>query len=116
MNLNKNRLLAMYFIKTLQHRMQNNTSGTINPVFMHILNQEELQDIVKWLHGDKLSDKENLNTKSKEELLDLVGDDFHILCFTVQKWNEAIKEKVTYQKVYAVSVRTRNPLFDDQRN
>ena len=72
----------MYFIKTLLHRMRNNTSGTINPVFMHILNQEELQDIVKWLHGDKLSDKETLNTKSKEELLDLVGDDFHILCFT----------------------------------
>ena len=102
MNLNKNRLLAMYFIKTLQHRMQNNTSGTINPVFMHILNQEELQDIVKWLHGDKLSDKETLNTKSKEELLDLVGDDFHILCFTVQKWNDALKEKVTYQKVYEI--------------
>jgi hypothetical protein len=102
MNLNKNRLLLMYFIKTLQHSMQNNTSRTINPVFMHILNQEELQDIVKWLYGDKLSEKDNLNTKSKEALLGLVGDDFHILCFTVQKWHEALKEKVTYQKVYEV--------------
>lgn len=36
---------------------------------MHILNQEELQDIVKWLHGDKLSDKGKLKYQKQRRTI-----------------------------------------------
>lgn len=102
MNQNKNRLLAMYFIKSLQQRMRTNSWGTIHPVFIHILSQEELQAIVKWLYADKSIEELEVSTKDKKELLALIGDDLHILSFTIERWNESLQGKITYEKVYEV--------------
>ncbi|MCQ4138793.1 hypothetical protein [Chryseobacterium sp. EO14] len=98
----KHRLLIQCFLKMLQQRMERDKVENLSPVFIHILSKEELRNILKWLYLDKVPEHYDLETMSKQELHEAIGDDFHILSYTIQKWKQEIEDKITPQKVYDV--------------
>lgn len=102
MNKNRNRLLVQCFIKMLQQRMQIEKTDKVSIVFASLLSKEELQSIVKWCYKEQFPEQYNLETMEKLELLDVIGDDFHILSYSIEKWRKELEEKVTPQKVYEV--------------
>lgn len=102
MNKNKNRLLVLCFTKMLQQRLEKEQVETVSPVFGSILSKEELQQILKWLYLDKMPKTYDLETMEKQELLEAIGDDMHILSYSIHQWKKDIEEKITPQKVYNV--------------
>ena len=102
MNKNRNRLLVQCFIKMLQQRMEKEKADKVSIVFASLLSKEELQSIVKWCYKEEIPEKYDLETMDKYELLDAIGDDFHILSYSIEKWKKELEENVTSQKVYEV--------------
>ncbi len=102
MNKNKNRLLVLCFMKMLQERLERDKVEALSPVFGCILSKEELQDILKWLYLGKVPEQYDFNMMDKQDLLEAIGDDVHILSYSIERWNKELKEKITPQKVYDV--------------
>lgn len=102
MNKNKDRLLIHYFMRMLQQRMEKEKTKSISPVFAGILSRKELRDILQWLFMDKVPEDYNPDTMSSEDLLEAIGDDLHILSYTIHRWKKELEEKATSEKVYDV--------------
>ena len=102
MNNNKNLLLVQCFMKMLQQRIERDKVETLSPVFGNILSKEELQNILKWLYLDKVPEHHDLKTMDSQDLCEAIGDDIHILSYSIEKWKKELEEKITPQKVYDV--------------
>ncbi|MBB4807102.1 hypothetical protein HNP38_002406 [Chryseobacterium defluvii] len=102
MNKNKNRLLVQCFMKMLQQRIERDRVENLSPVFVSILSKEELQNILKWLYLDQVPEQYDLETMDKQDLLEAIGDDIHILSYSIERWKKELEEKITPQKVYDV--------------
>ena len=102
MNNNKNRLLVQCFMKMLQQRIERDKVETLSPVFGNILSKEELQNILKWLYLDKVPEHYDLKTMDTQDLLEAIGDDIHILSYSIEKWKQELEKKITPKKVYDV--------------
>jgi hypothetical protein len=100
MNRNKNRIIVLYFMKKLQHRLERETFGKISPIFIPLLSKEELQDIVKWHY--KSTSSVDFNAMDKKELLQAIGDDILVLHYIIHKWETALQVGITPEKVYEV--------------
>lgn len=81
----KQRLIVHYFLRSMQVRMQFDKVVEINPVWAKIYNTAELQDIVKRLYLNAIPEDVKLDEMSNLQLLDLIGDDYHILCQFVEE-------------------------------
>ena len=82
--------------------MEKEKADKVSIVFASLLSKEELQSIVKWCYKEEIPEKYDLETMDKYELLDVIGDDFHILSYSIEKWKKELEENVTSQKVYEV--------------
>lgn len=102
MNKNKNRLLVQCFMKMLQQRIERDQVENISPVFGSILSKDELQKIFKWMYPDRAPETYDFETMDKQDLLEAIGDDIHILSYFIERWNKELEEKITPQKVYDV--------------
>ncbi|HAO07990.1 MAG TPA: hypothetical protein DCQ50_13645 [Chryseobacterium sp.] len=102
MNKNKNRLLVQCFMKMLQQRIEKDKVENISPIFGSILSKDELQKIFKWLYPDRVPETYDFETMDKQDLLEAIGDDIHILSYSIEKWKKELEEKITPQKVYDV--------------
>lgn len=102
MNKNKNRLLVHCFMKMLKQRIEKDQVENISPVFGSILSKDELQKIFKWLYPDRAPETYDFETMDKQDLLEAIGDDIHILTYAIERWNKELEEKITPQKVYDV--------------
>ena len=98
MNKNKNRLLVQCFMKMLQQRIERDKVETLSPVFGNILSKEELQNILKWLYLNKVPEHYDLETMSRQDLLEAIGDDIHILSYSIEKWKKELEEKGSLEK------------------
>ena len=102
MNKNKNRLLVQCFMKMLQQRIEKDKVESISPVFGNILSKDELQNIFKWMYPDRAPETHDFETMDKQDLLEAIADDIHILSYSIEKWKKELEEKITPQKVYDV--------------
>lgn len=56
---------------------------------------------MKWLYLNKVPEHYDLETMNTQDLLEAIGDDIHILSYSIEKWKKNWK-KITPQKVYDV--------------
>ena len=81
----KQRLIVHYFLRSMQLRMQFDKVVEINPVWAKIYDASELQNIIKRLFMNAIPEDVKLDEMSNLQLLDLIGDDYHILCHFVEE-------------------------------
>lgn len=81
----KQRLITLYFLRSMQLKMQSDKVVEINPVWTKIYDHSELKEIVKRLYLKATPENEKLDEMSSHELLDLIGDDYHILCQFIEE-------------------------------
>ena len=71
----------------------------INPFFNGFFLKKELIEIMEWLFEAKDLKSMNIENSSKEELLDLINDDSHILKYHLELWNTEMEtNKSTTEK------------------
>jgi hypothetical protein len=81
----KQRLIVHYFLRSMQVRMQFDKVVEINPVWAKIYDTSELKEIVKRLYLNAIPEDVKLDEMSNLQLLDLIGDDYHILCQFIEE-------------------------------
>ncbi len=98
----KKRIIIHYFLRMLQQKMQSDKVETVNPVWLKIYNKEELKGIVKWLFIQKVPEEMDLDNMDEEELLETIGDEYHMLGYLLYSMDEELKafENPTPQKVW----------------
>jgi hypothetical protein len=69
----------------MQLRMQSDKVVEINPVWAKIYKPIELQEIIKWLYLNAIPEDVKLDEMSNLQLLELIGDDYHILCQFIEE-------------------------------
>ncbi|MGC4129268.1 MAG: hypothetical protein QM564_06845 [Bergeyella sp.] len=102
MNKQKRRILVQYFLRTLRKKMETEDPEQVSSVFLQLFNREELIQIIQWLFMDKVPEELGIDTMNKEELLQTIGDDVHILSYCLEQWSKEIQKKITPQKVYDI--------------
>ncbi len=86
----KQRLTMLYFLKSMQLKMQSDKVVEVNPVWEKIYDHSELKGIVKWLFLNSTLEDEKLDEMSSLELVDLIGDDYHILCHFLEELDQEL--------------------------
>lgn len=95
MDKNKKRLLIQYFLRCFKKKLEAEQPQEISPIFLNLFSHEELIKIVQWLFMNKVPPEVDVNTMTKEKLLQIIGDDVHILSYCIEEWAKEIQEKIS---------------------
>ena len=100
----KRRLAIQYFLRKLKNRMESDKVNTLDALWLNIYTRDDLMDIVKWLYVPTVPEWMRFDEMDSEELLEAIGDEFHLLSFELEQASEELAEttKVTPKKVYDV--------------
>lgn len=98
----KRRLAIQYFLRKLKQRMESDKVNTMDAVWLNIYSKEDLMEIIKWLYVPNVPDWVKFDEMDAEQLLEAIGDDFHILSYEIELASEELAEttKVTPKKVF----------------
>lgn len=98
----KRRLVVQYFLRKLKQRMETDEVGTMDKVWLNIYTKDDLMDIAKWLYVPTVPEWLSFDEMDKEELLEAIGDDFHILSYEIEQARLELYEstKITPQSVF----------------
>lgn len=87
----KKRIIINYFLRSLQDKMQcENSVDAISSKWLKIYSKEELKGIVKWLFMQKVPEEIDLDNMDEEELLETIGDEYHILGYLLHTMQEEL--------------------------
>jgi hypothetical protein len=98
----KKRLIIQYFLRSLQDKMQwEDNVDAISQKWLKIYDKEELKEVIKWLFMQKIPEEMDLDTMDEEELLQTIGDEYHILGYLLYEMEQELKafENPTPQKL-----------------
>jgi hypothetical protein len=101
----KKRIVIGYFLRSLLDKMQwENNVDTISLKWLKIYNKEDLKNIVKWLFMQKVPEEINVDSMDEQELLDTIGDEYHILSYLIDEMESELKayETPTDQALAAI--------------
>ena len=90
----KKRLVTQYFLGKLRQIMQTDAVNPIDNVFLSIYSRDELLDIIKWLYIPTVPEWIRFEEMDKASLLEVIGDDFHILCYEMEQANLELYESI----------------------
>lgn len=98
----KRRLAIQYFLRKLKQRMESDKVNQMDAVWLNIYAKEDLIDIIKWLYVPTVPEWIKLDEMDEEELLEAIGDDFHILSYEIEQARLELYEntKFTYKSVF----------------
>lgn len=100
----KRRLVVQYFLRKLKQRMETDKVNQMDAVWLNIYTKDDLMDIVKWLYVPTVPERIKFDEMDKEELLEAIGDDFHILSYEIEQARLELHEntKITPQSVFNI--------------
>ena len=80
-------LIALSFLQKLQEKVKNERfQNPVHPAFETLLNQEELISVIQCMYENEAEiEYPNLKEKSKKELVDIINDDYYILCWLMEE-------------------------------
>jgi len=84
----KERLIVHFLLRQLQKRMESDKSVSIDPIWSKLFELSELKTIIRWMFLGKEPDHLTLETMSSQQLLDEIGDDYHMVAYFIE-----VKEK-----------------------
>lgn len=101
----KKRIVINYFLHSLQDKMQwDDNVDAISQKWLKIYNKQELKKMLKWLFMQKVPKEIDLDTMDEEELLNAIGDEYHILCYLLHEMEQELEafENPSPQRVWEV--------------
>ncbi|MDD2987124.1 hypothetical protein [Flavobacterium sp.] len=88
----KRRIIMTYFLRSLQDKLQwEDNVEPISEKWLRIYSKQELQEVVKWLFMQKIPEDMDLDKMDEEELLETIGDEFHLLGHLLSEMEEEVK-------------------------
>lgn len=88
----KNRIIMQYFLKVLYANMGQRSVITISSFWLTVFDTDELKIIVVWFLN--LGTVEELDSMSDHELLEIIGDDKHILRYLLVQMETELSHMV----------------------
>jgi len=95
----KERKLIVYFLKIQLDTLLNNKNKNLSPVFQDFFSRAELIEILEHSHFDQDLEKRQIENLENSELLELIGDDYSILQYYIEKIESGITATPTLSKI-----------------
>lgn len=108
----KQQKLILHFLKQLEVELLKNRSEVLNEIFNNFFNKEELIEILHHTFFDQDLEEHQIETLNNSQLLELIGGDYFILSYLIQKIEIDITSvlRITKVDVDEYFQRTRNEL------
>lgn len=108
----KQQKLILHFLKQLEDELSKNRSEVLNEIFNNFFNKEELIEILHHTFFDQDLEEHQIETLNNSQLLELIGGDYFILSYLIQKIEIDITSvlRITKADVDEYFQRTRNEL------
>lgn len=108
----KQQKLILHFLKQLEVELSKKRSEVLNEIFNNFFNKEELIEILNHTFFDQDLEEHQIETLNNSQLLELIGGDYFILSYLIQKIEIDITSVLTITKanVDEYFQRTQNEL------
>jgi len=108
----KQQKLILHFLKQLEVELSKNRNEVLNEIFNNFFNKEELIEILHLTFFDQDLEEHQIETLNNSQLLELIGGDYFILSYLIQKIEIDITSVLRISKadVDEYFQRTRNEL------
>lgn len=94
MNLKQQKLI-LHFLKEYEAMLVRSKKQILHPFFKNFFLRNELIDILQQSHFDQDLEEHKIDTLENSELLELIGEDYFILSFLIEKLENGIKATPT---------------------
>lgn len=86
----KHRKLILYFLKQLEKEFLKNKNQELSEFFTHFFNRGELIEVLEHSSFDQNLEQLDIKNLENGQLLELIGEDYFILSFLIQKMESDI--------------------------
>ncbi len=94
----KQQKMIVFFLKQFQTVLEKNKNQKLSNLFNDFFSREELIDILEHSYFDKDLDSHNIEKLENTDLLELIGEDYFILSFLIEKMERSITATPTFSQ------------------
>ncbi|MGC4129263.1 MAG: hypothetical protein QM564_06820 [Bergeyella sp.] len=98
MNENKTALLKIFSIVLKDRSKSEPQYQSISPDMVKFFTRKELIEIINHIYDDDVPSEYNLVEMENNELLQLIGDDFSIISYVINRWSKDVSKLPTLQE------------------
>jgi hypothetical protein len=94
----KERKTILFFLKQHQTILDKNGTKELNSIFKNFFSRAELIEILEHSYFDQDLENHNVETLENADLLELIGDDYFLLTYLIEKIEKSITATPTFSE------------------
>ena len=94
----KQRKMIIFFLKQLQTLLEKNETQELSKFFTDFFSRAELIEILEHTYFDQDLEDHNIETLENSDLLELIGEDYFLLTYLIEKIERSITASPTFSE------------------